>query len=155
MPALTTSDMMGSVPTSTAGLIHLERPLNQNVNFLYSGIGLTQNVAMSDAIFQPLAARQVLNARRWDIQAAKNDALLMTAKSYFLVHQYRGQFAGSVDAAARGRKLVERLKVLSQDLVPKVEVDRAKRLQADLEQNIALARQNWRVTRRFDASPAA
>ena len=135
----------GFGPDFNRGVNTAQRPLNQNINFLYSGIGLTQNVALSDAIFQPLAARQVLNASRWDIQTAKNDALLMTANAYFQVHQYRGQYAGSVDAAERGRKLVERLNVLSQDLVPRVEVDRAKRLLADLQQHVALARQNWRV----------
>jgi hypothetical protein len=135
----------GFGPDFNRGVNTSERPLNQNINFLYSGIGLTQNVAMSDAIFQPLAARQVLNSRRWDIQTAKNDVLLMTANAYFQVHQHRGQYAGSVDAADRGRKLVDRLTILSEDLVPKVEVDRAKRLQADLQQHVALARQNWRV----------
>ena len=37
---------------------------------------MLQTVNFSDAIYQPIAARQVLDARNWDIQAAKNDALL-------------------------------------------------------------------------------
>ena len=47
-----------------------------SANFFYGGAGLYQMVNLTDAIFQPLAARQVLNARHWDIQTAKNDALL-------------------------------------------------------------------------------
>ena len=51
---------------------------------------------MTNAIFEPLAARQVLKSRRWDIQTAKNDALVATAKAYFDVHQYRGMYAGAL-----------------------------------------------------------
>ncbi|HWB00272.1 MAG TPA: TolC family protein [Pirellulales bacterium] len=136
----------GYGPDFNLGINTPARPLNQNVNFLYSGIGITQNVAMTDAIFQPLAARQVLNSRRWDIQSAKNDALMMTANSYFNVHQYRGQYAGALDTVERGRKLVERLNTLSQDLIPRVEVNRAIRMLADMEQHAASARQNWRTS---------
>ncbi len=135
----------GYGPDFNLGINTAARPLNQNVNFLYTGIGITQNVAMTDAIFQPLAARQVLNSRRWDIQSAKNDALLITANSYFSVHQFRGQYAGAIDVVDRGNQLVERLTYLSEDLIPRIEVDRAKRLLADVEQHAALARQNWRV----------
>ncbi len=66
-----------------------------SVNFFYGGGGLTQNVALTDVYFQPLAARQVLNSRQLDIQTAKNDALLQTAFAYFMVHQHRGMFAGA------------------------------------------------------------
>jgi outer membrane protein TolC len=51
----------------------------------------------------------------------------MTAQAYFNVHKYRGQYA------------------VANDLVPKVEVDRARNLLADLEQNAVSARQNWRI----------
>lgn len=135
----------GFGPDFNRGLNTDARPLNQNINFMYSGIGLTQNVAMTDAIFQPLAARQTLNSKRWDIQSAKNDALFDTAKAYFSVHEFRGRYAGIVDTVQRGHKLVERIAFLSQDLVPKVEVDRAKRMLADLQQEAASARQMWRV----------
>jgi hypothetical protein len=101
---------------------------------------------MTDAIFQPLASRQVLNSRRWDIQSAKNDALLATTDTYFSVHQYRGQYAGAIDVIDRGQKLVDRLKFLSSDLIPRVEVDRAVKMLADMQQHTATARQNWRVS---------
>ena len=52
----------------------------------------------------------------------------------------------AIDVVNRARKLVERLQVLSQDLIPRVEVDRAERLLADVEQQAALFRQEWRVS---------
>jgi outer membrane protein TolC len=120
-------------------------PLNQNLNYFY-GYGSFYNVVnVTDAVFQPLLARQVLDARRLDIQTAKNDALLATASAYFDVHQYRGQYAAALDVVARGEKLVERIDHLSEDLVPKIEVDRSKWLLAAMQQKAASGREQWRV----------
>lgn len=116
-----------------------------SVNFFYGGAGLWGALSATDAIFEPLVARQVLNARHWDIQTAKNDAVMQTADAYFQVHQHRGMFAGALYTVERGRDLVERISKLSGELVPKVEVDRAKNLLADLEQQAVSARQEWRV----------
>ncbi|MBM4070242.1 MAG: TolC family protein [Planctomycetes bacterium] len=143
-------------------------PLNQNVNWLYVGGGLLQSaygpanlvtdtnsapVTMrrppnmtADMIFQPLAARQVLDSRKWDIQTAKNDVLLQTAQAYFRVHEFRGRYAGALDAVAKARIAVKRIDDMSKDLVPRAEVDRARRLQAMLEQKAAAAREAWRVS---------
>lgn len=120
-------------------------PINQNVNYFYGGAGLYLVGNVTDAIFLPQAARQNLDARRWDIQTAKNDSLLRTAIAYFHVHRYRGMYAGALDAVDRGKKLVERITELSKDLVPRVEVDRARRMLADLEQEATTARENWRI----------
>ena len=90
-------------------------------------------------------ARQVLNARHWDIQSAKNDALLQTADAYFMVHQYRGIYAGALYTVERARDVVDRIAALSRDLVPAFEVDRARNMLADLEQQSVSARQQWRV----------
>ncbi len=116
-----------------------------SVNFFYGGAGMTQNVALTDALFQPLVARQVLSARHFDIQTAKNDALQMTAEAYFEVHRFRGRFAGTLYCVERGHDLIERIAQLSRELVPVVEVDRARNLVADLEQEATMARQEWRV----------
>ncbi|MBV8268121.1 MAG: TolC family protein, partial [Planctomycetaceae bacterium] len=97
------------------------------------------------ALYQPLVARQVLNARHWDVQAAKNDALLQTADAYFMVHQSRGIYASALYTVARGHELVERIASLSPDLVLGFEVDRARNMVADLQQHAASARQQWRV----------
>ncbi len=135
----------GYGPDFNRGINTAARPLNQNVNFMYAGAGITQGVALTDAIFSPLAARQTLNARRFDIQTAKNDALLQTARAYFDVHRYRGMYAGALDTVQRGQKLVERVKLLSEEFVAKAEVNRAQRALADLEQMAASAREQWRV----------
>jgi outer membrane protein TolC len=137
----------GFGPDLNRGQDTLERPLNQNLNAFYGGFGLINTaVETTDMIFQPLAARQNLNSRKWDIQTAKNDALLQTTNAYFRVHQYRGMYAGALDVVDKGRKLVQRIEQQSKDLVPKAEVDRSKRLLADLEQNAASMREGWRVT---------
>ena len=117
-----------------------------SANFFYAGPGLWQMVSLTDAYFEPLAARQVLNARHWKIQAAKNDSLMMTADAYFKVHQYRGQYAGTLYAVERGHDLVERIENLSRELVPRDEVDRARNMVADLQQQATQAREAWRVS---------
>jgi outer membrane protein TolC len=119
-----------------------------SVNFFYAGAGMwggMDGINLTDAYFQPLAARQVLNARHWQIQSAKNDALMQTADAYFRVHQARGIFAGALYSVERGRDLVQRISDLSRELVPTVEVDRARNMLADLEQQAVSARENWRV----------
>ena len=44
--------------------------------------GLTSILRFSDAIFDPLAATQVVDARRAGIETATNDALLDVAEAY-------------------------------------------------------------------------
>jgi outer membrane protein TolC len=136
----------GFGPDFNRGLNTDLRPLNNNINFLYAGGGaLYQNPGV-EVIYTAIVSRQLLNARRWDIQKAKNDALLDTARAYFDVHRYRGTYAGALDTVQRGVKLVERVERLSKDLVPRAEVDRARRALADLEQMATSARENWRVS---------
>jgi outer membrane protein TolC len=116
-----------------------------SVNFFYAGGAADLYVNLTDAIFEPLAARQVLDSRQADIQSAKNDALLKTAHAYFKVHQYRGMYAGVLYCIERGHDLVGRIAQLSRELVPAVEVDRARNMVADLDQRAASAREAWRV----------
>ena len=66
-----------------------------SVNFFYGGGGLWEIQSLTDVFFEPLVKRQMLNARHADIQTAKNDAALMTAMTYFDVHQHRGMYAGA------------------------------------------------------------
>ena len=120
-----------------------------STNFFYAGAGLTGTpfgiIYTTDTIYQPLAGRQVLDSRQFDVQAAKNDVLLRTADAYFLVHQNRGMYAGGLDCVKRGHELVERIATLSRDLVPQVEVDRARNMLADLQQRAVSRAQQWRV----------
>ncbi|MHB1557935.1 MAG: TolC family protein [Isosphaeraceae bacterium] len=116
-----------------------------SVNFFYAGVGLWGFISSTDALFQPLVARQTLNARHWDVQASKNDAVLQTAEAYFRVHQYRGMYAGTLYCVEQGHVLIEKLAAMSRDLIPEFEVERARNFVADLEQRAVLARQQWRV----------
>jgi hypothetical protein len=54
-------------------------------------------------------------------------------------------YAGALYTVVRGRDLVERIAHLSRELVPLVEVDRARNMLADLEQRAVADRQQWRV----------
>ena len=123
-----------------------------SVNYFYAGGGLNVSnsglfefVNLTDAYFLPLVARQVVNSRQWDIQTAKNDSLLMTADAYFRVHQHRGMYTGALYCVERGRELLKQIASLSKELVPIVEVERARNLLAHLEQQATSERQAWRV----------
>jgi outer membrane protein TolC len=116
-----------------------------SINYFYAGSGLYALVATTDAYYRPLVARQLLNARHWDIQSAKNDAIWETADAYFLVHQYRGIYAGTLYSVRRARELVDRIVSQSRDLTSRFEVDRAKNMVADLEQQAVSAHAQWRI----------
>ncbi len=112
---------------------------------LAAGGGATMYFGVTDAIFQPLAARRELAARQSDLQAARNDALMYVALAYFDVQQARGTFAGTRDAVAKAEVLVNKTAGLAGGLVPEIEVDRARALRFDLQQQEAAARANWRI----------
>jgi outer membrane protein TolC len=112
---------------------------------LAAGGGATADFAVTDALFLPLANRQLLAARQADVQTARNDALLAVAIAYFDVQQARGTLAGLQDAVENARLLVARTTSLARGLVPEVEIDRARAELYDLEQQAAVARANWRI----------
>jgi outer membrane protein TolC len=112
-------------------------------NQFMAGGGLTAVFAATDAIFSPLAAKQVVKAREIDVQTARNDALLSMTEAYFNVQQARGRLAGALDTVAKGRELAKTIQSLARDLTPPAEVSRARAELAELEQAEALARQDW------------
>ena len=67
--------------------------------------GLTSVLRISDAIFEPLAARQVVQARNAGIQTATNDALLGLAESYLDLQRAAGTLAIAREAAANAETL--------------------------------------------------
>ena len=102
--------------------------------------------ALSDAIFAPLAARQILNARESTMQTARNDSLLAVAVAYFNVQQARGLLAGAEDVARRSENLVQRAQqLLPSGVIPELEVVRARTQAARSRQAIQSAYENWRV----------
>jgi outer membrane protein TolC len=102
--------------------------------------------ALSDAIYAPLAARQVVRARQAGFQAATNDTTLSVAEAYFNVQQARGEFTGALDAVHRAEELVERTEQLARDLAPPLEVTRARADLARRRQAVHSAREHWRVS---------
>jgi outer membrane protein TolC len=129
-------------------------------NQFLAGAGAKAVFALADAIYAPLAGRQLLQARNLDVQTAKNDALLSVAVAYFDVQQARGILAGALDSVARARVLARRVGALGRGLAPAIEVERVRAALADLEQQAASARQDWRfssatLTRALRLDPAA
>ncbi|MHB1423101.1 MAG: TolC family protein [Gemmataceae bacterium] len=114
-------------------------------NQLMVGGGAYAIFATTDAIFTPLYQRQIVRARQADVQTARNDALLNVAESYFNVQQERGQLAGKLDALEKSRSLVDVIGKLSKDLTAPIEINRAKTQLEDLEREVALKYQDWRV----------
>jgi outer membrane protein TolC len=112
-------------------------------NQFLTGGGAQAVFALTDAIYAPLAERQLLRARNLDIQTAKNDALLSVAMAYFDVQQARGNLASTLDSVARARDLARRVGVLGKGLAPAIEVERVNTFLANLEQQAATARQDW------------
>jgi outer membrane protein TolC len=110
------------------------------------GAGPSAVFALSDAIFGPLSARQVLRARESALQTARNDSLLSVAEAYFNVQQARGDLAGAEDVAQRAEDLVRRAEDLARkgEIIPELEVVRARSQAARNRQAVQSARERWR-----------
>jgi outer membrane protein TolC len=111
----------------------------------FAGAGPNVIVAVTDAIYSPLAAKQVMRSRQFDIQAASNDSMLQVAEAYMTVQQARGELAGAIEATRRTEDLAGRTEKLAQDLVPELEVVRVKTELARRQQNELTAREHWRL----------
>ncbi len=77
------------------------------------GAGPSLVVGVTDAIFEPLAARQVVRARDAALQTARNDSLLAVADAYFSVQQSRGELAGAEDVVRRSVGLANQIQSLA------------------------------------------
>lgn len=108
-----------------------------------AGVGPSAVFAVTDAVYAPLAARQVVRARRAEQQTVVNDTVLDVATAYFNVQQARGDLAGAADAVRRAEDLVRRTEALAEGLVPRVEINRAKTELARRRQGVELARERW------------
>lgn len=112
---------------------------------LLLGAGPQAVVSTSDAVFGPLAARQVVRAVQADARTARNDTTLAVAVAYFNVQQARGEVAGAADALRRAEDLVARTEKLAPDLAPDLEVNRAKAEAARRRQAVETAYERWQV----------
>jgi outer membrane protein TolC len=118
--------------------------INTKENFL-AGAGLTAKVATADALFGPLAARQVLRAREFDVQAARNDALLAAAEAYFNVQQARGRLASDQDVINKGLEFAKAIDFERVTRARPADLHRARALLASFEDAVATAREQWRT----------
>lgn len=110
-----------------------------------AGAGPTAVFAFTDALFAPLAARQVAQARQAELQTATNDSLLRVADAYFNVQQARGDLAGALDAEARATDLARRAEKLAPGLALPAEAARARADLAERREDVATARERWQV----------
>jgi outer membrane protein TolC len=111
---------------------------------LMFGAGPFAVFAISDAIFEPLAARQALRAREASLQTARNDSLLAVAEAYFNVQEARGNLAGAEDAAQKAEELVRRVGPLVR-YATAAEVNRARAELFQRRQLVTAARERWRT----------
>jgi outer membrane protein TolC len=118
--------------------------INTREEFMAGG-GATVVFAATDAIFLPLSQRQVVRAREFDVQRARNDALEVVAENYFNVQQARGRLAGVQDTLEKAADLQKKVGGLSKGLVPPVEQDRVRAEAAELKQALATAYEDWRT----------
>ncbi len=109
------------------------------------GAGPSMVFALSDALFAPLAQRQVRRAQEAALQTARNDTMLAVAEAYFNIQQARGDLAGAEDARLKAEDLVKRTVKLAEGLVPPVEVVRARTELARRRQAVYAARERWQT----------
>ena len=67
--------------------------------------GMTAALRISDAIFEPMAARRVLTANQAGLRTATNDALLQVAEAYFDLQGATGRLAIAREATANAEAL--------------------------------------------------
>lgn len=109
------------------------------------GAGPQAVVSVSDALYAPLAAKQVVRTALADAQAVRNDTTFAVAVAYFNVQQARGEVAGAVESLRRAEDLVARTEKLAPDLAPEVEINRAKTEAARRRQAVETAYERWQV----------
>lgn len=127
-----TQDILGTVFTTSRSSVIV-------------GGGPQSVVSTSDAMFAPLAAKQMTRAAQAEAQATRNDTTLAVATAYFNVQQARGELAGSLESLRRADDLVARTDKLAPDLTPDVEVNRAKAEAARRRQAVESAYERWLV----------
>jgi outer membrane protein TolC len=112
---------------------------------LYSGISPVAYFSLSDAIFAPLATRQVQRAQAANVQSVTNDTLTSVSIAYFDAQEARSDLAAAEDVVRRAAALVKKTESLAPGIVPDVELARVRTAYASSEQLVETARQRWRI----------
>jgi outer membrane protein TolC len=145
------------IPTLNAGVDYFRhdgvaQQIFQGPNFrkgrqsFFVGGGPSLFVGVTDAIFNPLAARRVVDARRADVQTARNDVLFNVSQAFFELQSARGRLMGVGASIARAEMLVEFATALAPSLIAPLEINRAKAELESLRQTEQLAIRDWRVS---------
>jgi outer membrane protein TolC len=121
------------------------RVFETNKSSAFGGVGPSASFAVTDALYAPLANRQVVRAREADVQASRNNSMLAVAEAYFSVQQARGEAAGSDAAVRRALDLVRRAERLAPALVPTVEISRARAELVRRRQQVESANERWQT----------
>ena len=119
-----------------------------SVNFFYGGAGLGGFLPLADAIYEPLVGAPA--PERPALGHSDRQERRADADRRGLLHgpPVPGDLCRRLYVVERARDVVGRIAGLSRDLVPPFEVDRARNMLADLEQQAVSARQQWRVAER-------
>ncbi len=119
---------------------------NVSLTSFSAGAGVNAVFTPADAIYQALAARQVVRARQADLTATTNDTATLVAQAYFTAQQARGNLFAAQETVREAQKLVDRTKALAkQGLVLPVEEIRARAEMARRSQSFDSAMEQWRV----------
>jgi outer membrane protein TolC len=111
----------------------------------FVGGGPTLSVSIADAVFAPLAARRVVDSRRADLQASRNDALYTVAQAFFELQSARGRLLGVDATIVRSQLLVNFTTALAPSLIAPLEINRARAELQSLRQTQQIAIRDWRV----------
>ena len=118
--------------------------LNNSHSNMYLGGSPLAIFAVTDAIFTPLAARQVVRAQDANVQTSRNDTVTAMAQSYFDLLEAEADLASIIDVNKRAGELVTKIDSLAPEVVPDLEKARVKAIKANIEQVVETARQRWR-----------
>jgi outer membrane protein TolC len=111
----------------------------------FVGGGPSLSVALTDAVFAPLAARRVVASRQADLQAARNDSLFTVAQYFFGLQAARGRLLGVGASITRAEMLVNFATGLAPSLIAPLEINRARTELQSLLQAQQIAIRDWRV----------
>ena len=129
----------GPVVSASTGAV-----VDSRYSSMYVGMAPLAVVGLTDALFTPLAERQVTYAQRANVQTATNDTLTSLAVAYFDTVEARACLAGIEDVVRRVQEAVQKTESLAPELVPDLEVARVRAALASAEEVREAARRNWR-----------
>jgi outer membrane protein TolC len=144
------------IPTLNAGVDYFRHdgiqqnlftgePFRKDRQSFFVGGGPSLFVALTDAIYEPLAQRRVVNARVASVQTARNDVLLAVSRAYFTLQDARGRLLGVEATIVRAQKLVDLAVGLAPALIAPLEINRAKAELQSLKQTREVAIRDWMV----------